>query len=755
LASSASAALPVVEETDVVRRTDTSVHLVGYLNPGDEPTTYHFEYGTTTSYGSEVPMPAGDAGSGGEAAFVSQPLPNLSPGTSYHYRLVATNGSGTSVGPDQTFTTRGDAAVFPARTYERISPTDKNDYEVNVAPVMSTDREGGVMYVSWGPFPGSQSGAALNPYLARRGPSGWSFKPVNPPGPPRPTALSFGVSFYSADLSSSVISAPNPAYTPEAFPDGVGNTYILDNETAQISGTVTEATKAPVVEGINAEATTMGASDDLDHVVFIGETRLLPEAPEEGIAVYRWSRGSGLEVISVDHETGLPISGTRPVETLTGLADLNMVSGDGKRAFFKTADGLYLWEEGAGSTLVSASQRSEPDPAGPQAAQFQLASEDGSRVFFTSSEKLVDGDPDNSPDLYLFDAESGDLRRVTGDGSEDPAGAGARTVAGISRDGSQAYFVAQGALAAGAVSGNNNLYLWEETASGGGIVFLGTGISDTEAERLYPRNSGSRTSLSGRYFAFESAQSLTGLPAGENQQVYLYDGVERELACVSCGLAGGLAAGPAALGSVGAKESPTSLLEDGQLFFDTPQALVGIDTNNRRDVYVYRNGHTRLISTGKGNFDAVFGDASKDGTDVYFVTHNRLVPADVDAGADLYDARVGGGFPEPPVQPAPCSGSACQGQPSTSPAWRPPGDAGPQPGGGKDCAARARQAQRLDARAARLARVASRLRSRLQDAGGSQISSRAKKAARQAGKAKRQAAQAKAEARRCRGGGSR
>ncbi|HEX7278283.1 MAG TPA: hypothetical protein VF255_01545 [Solirubrobacterales bacterium] len=750
----ASAAPPVVEETDVARRTDTSAQLVGYLNPGGEPTTYHFEYGTTASYGSEAPVSGGDAGSGSEAVFVSQALPNLSPGTTYHYRLVAANGSDTVAGPDRTFTTRVDAPPPPARVYEQISPVDKNDYEVNSGPVTSADQQGGVLYYSFGSFPGSQSGAAVNGYLSRRGSGGWSVQPVNPVAQPTPLVMSMGILFNAPDLSSSVLIAQNPAHTPEAFQDAISNAYVLDNESAQITGTVTEATKAPVVEGVNPEASVMGASNDLEHVFFKSAARLLPEAPEGSPAVYRWTEGSGLEVISVDPESGLPIPGTWPREAVLALADLHMASEDGKRAFFSADGRLYLWEEGAGSTVVSASQRTEPDPAGPQPANFQAASGDGSRVFFLSNEKLVDGDPDNSPDLYLFDVESGDLRRLTGDGSEDPAGAGVLSLSGFSRDGSRAYFVAQGSLAPGAVSGNYNLYLWEEDGSGGDIAFLGTGFTETEARQFDFVSGGASTSPSGRYFAFESAQSLTGLPSGGNQQIYLFDAVERELVCASCSLAGGGSVGSADLGDP-AQKIPSNVLDDGQLFFDTAQALLASDTNNRRDVYVYRNGHTQLISSGRGSFDAIFGDAGYDGADVYFVTRNRLVPGDVDANGDLYDARVGGGFPGS-VEPAPCVAAACQEGPSAPPGWNGPAEAASGGGPRTDCGALSRKARRLDARASRLSRAAARLdRDARQSSGDSRLAARAREATRRAGKAKRQASRAGARAQRCRAGGSR
>jgi hypothetical protein len=66
----------------------------------------HFDYGTSTNYGSQAPAPPDpSAGSGTTPETVSTPLAGLSPNTVYHYRIEATHASGTSFGADQTFTT--------------------------------------------------------------------------------------------------------------------------------------------------------------------------------------------------------------------------------------------------------------------------------------------------------------------------------------------------------------------------------------------------------------------------------------------------------------------------------------------------------------------------------------------------------------------------------------------------------------------------------------------------------------------------
>jgi hypothetical protein len=82
-----------------------SATLTGTIDPHGWDTTYLFEYGPSTAYGSDWPTIQVDMGAleGPQPVLVN--VPNLLPGTTYHYRLVASNGGGTSYGPDMTFTT--------------------------------------------------------------------------------------------------------------------------------------------------------------------------------------------------------------------------------------------------------------------------------------------------------------------------------------------------------------------------------------------------------------------------------------------------------------------------------------------------------------------------------------------------------------------------------------------------------------------------------------------------------------------------
>ncbi len=79
--------------------------LNGTVNPRGVATTYRFEYGKTTAYGTNAPAPNASAGAGTSDVSVSQSVSGLASNALYHFRLVATNANGTIYGKDQTFTT--------------------------------------------------------------------------------------------------------------------------------------------------------------------------------------------------------------------------------------------------------------------------------------------------------------------------------------------------------------------------------------------------------------------------------------------------------------------------------------------------------------------------------------------------------------------------------------------------------------------------------------------------------------------------
>jgi hypothetical protein len=199
-----------------------------------------------------------------------------------------------------------------------------------------------------------------------------------------------------------------------------------------------------------------------------------------------------------------------------------------------------------------------------------------------------------------------------------------------------------------------------------------------------PGQHSARVSAGGSVLVFLSELGLTrGFDHGaaapgecENErcrEVYLFDAVTGKLVCVSCDPSGAQPVGSAAfsgggLTRVATGEEPFYLprnLSDGggRVFFQSPDALVRGDSNGRVDVYEWERpgegscttasvsyvvgseGCVFPVSDVAGGSDSWFMDASGSGDDVFIATGDQLVPSDTDSREDVYDVRVGGGFP--------------------------------------------------------------------------------------------------------------
>jgi hypothetical protein len=181
----------------------------------------------------------------------------------------------------------------------------------------------------------------------------------------------------------------------------------------------------------------------------------------------------------------------------------------------------------------------------------------------------------------------------------------------------------------------------------------------------------------GTVVQFQSQRSAAGADTAGRTMIYRYDAATDELECASCRPDGRPSTGDAATYT-----SPTTfggirttngyrkrgISTDGRrVFFDTPDPLVPEDVNGTRDVYLWQDGRAHLLSSGRDPSPSHFTDASESGDDVFFTTRARLVAEDVDSNVDLYDARVGGGHPEPAGPAGRCEDDACQGAPAATP----------------------------------------------------------------------------------------
>jgi hypothetical protein len=120
--TTANPAPPGVADSRSSAITPAGVTLAGNVDPRGAPTTYYFQYGTTTSYGARRPTPAGELAPGIGEVPVAVTLDGLQPYTRYHWRLVATNAAGATRGRDHTFRTdRVATAVTVGVSRHRVS----------------------------------------------------------------------------------------------------------------------------------------------------------------------------------------------------------------------------------------------------------------------------------------------------------------------------------------------------------------------------------------------------------------------------------------------------------------------------------------------------------------------------------------------------------------------------------------------------------------------------------------------------------
>jgi hypothetical protein len=343
----------------------------------------------------------------------------------------------------------------------------------------------------------------------------------------------------------------------------------------------------------------------------------------------------------------------------------------------------------------------------------------------------------NACNLYLYD-----MNEPAGHGLIDASAPEASNesprvqgVVATSADGSHVYFVARGVLTAApntqdqsARSGRDNLYVYERDSSypAGHTAFVTSlpGSTQSERENWGEDFGGPKANVApdGRFLVFESSADLTpddtrGAGGAEGAQIFRYDAASGELLRVSVGEAGfdddgNAGAGnativPAAGGHAGPGRGDPTMSDDGSyVFFQSPVGLTphALDdvvighaeryTEYAQNVYEYHAGHVYLISDGHDTSNAstpcgirITGSAvcllgaDTSGANVFFMTADRLVPADTDTQVDIYDARVcepAAGDPcvaPEPVGLPPCLGEACHGIPAVTPSLLAPGSA--------------------------------------------------------------------------------
>jgi hypothetical protein len=633
---------PVVETGAATSVTTTEALLSGTIDPIGDPTSYHFEYGLTMSYGSRVPVTAeAIAGSNRIPRTVSRSVAGLTPGTTYHYRLVGRNGAGTTAGADRTFTTdSGEQLLSSRRGYEQVTPVDKKGAQVRYDFHFQAAPDGSAFVpVTRAAASDADSSNLLENYITYRDAKGWSYwQPVDPPLNAATGLFEATTSAISADFKHALVIS-NRALAPGGIDNG-GNLYVRDlrdNSYTFVAGSPGTPAFAALANAKQNTTVLLAAAPDFSWIVF-NFTRY-QEDPSGRTVVYRWTRSGGLSLESVMPDGTLPLQRTQAYAS----GPQKWVSEDGKVVYFGLEDGgnggsLYRRADGQ-TTPVSVSHNPGLPLPNVWPVRLSAVSRDGRySVFYTKQGvPLTSDSPSGATNAYRYDSQDDVLVYL---GSIAQTGADG-LVAAVSDDAQTIYLVTRDA------GFHPTLKVWH------------SGVLRTIANTA---PGGATVSSNGRYFAW----------VAEDGTAHVYDRDTDDAACISC-TADGSPHGTAHLRSGEATISnrlPQVVLDDGTVFFDTPGRLVTADHNGSQDVYSYKNGRVTLISPGDGDYDAVFMDASVDGRDVFFATPEGLVPQDTDRQYDVYDARVGGGFPSPTQPPPPCIRSNC-GEQSSGPVTSP------------------------------------------------------------------------------------
>lgn len=571
------------------------------------------------------------------------------------------------------------AALPDGRGWEMVSPPAKNGGQVDPpgalagGGVLQAAADGdSVTYGSAASFgAGAQGAPPASQYISRRDAGGWSTQNITTPT----LSGAYGIEpegvpyrIFSGDLARALLlngrpcrgggegcAVANPPLAGTSAPEGFQNYYLRSDATGSFEALLTP----PDIAGLalapaHFELALAGASPDLRHVVLSTCAALTAVAVEVPLGegcdpdetnLYEWSQGGGLTLINL-----LP-SDTQGTTGATLGAPGGAVSADGSHVY---------WSDGANLYLREGAQTRQVDSTAGGGGTFQTATPGGSVAFFTRAGHLwrYDADTQGSVDLTL--------------------GGGVLGVLGAGGNGERVFYLTSSGVV---------------MRDGGSTIGVAAGADAAD----YPPAIGTaRVSVDGAKLAFVATAQLTGYDNTEAKagacgdpevadercsEVYLYEAEANELVCVSCKIGKGRPGGPSTIpGALANGQGPGATLaykprvlsaNGNRLFFDSRDNLASGDTNNDADVYqweaegegdcVKAPGCVALISSGRAEGGASFVDASSDGADVFFLTDGSLVGLDP-GSFDLYDARIGGGFPTDPAA-IPCEGNACQSLP--------------------------------------------------------------------------------------------
>jgi hypothetical protein len=441
----------------------SAAELTGEVNPHLAQTTYKFEWGPTTAYGNVSPVPEGDAGAGSTAVPVAAKLTGLSPDTTYHFRLIATNKYGSTSTVDQTFNFRPpncpnsqlrqetrSNSLPDCRAFELVSPSFAQGTRIRPnlgpwAPFATSPAR--LAYVgNFGTFPeetGDPSNVVRDLYVSTRTDDGWYQKFIGRPatetfmmgGPPTNHVENFFTGFFerfdfvgaqtTPDLSRLIsydLGWPSDHYGQVAKNQVSNAPYVWDTGT----GKLLERWPSNLSSVPNGERFVgyPQASPDFSHFVFQSNIPFAPGGTEEALEVTccgpKWKAMPPVSIYDNDLETGaVRLASIKGDDHTTFKGFVFNISNDGSHILM-AEEGAFIeraWEDGS-HTPVSYDPTQYVDVDGPLYLRadaehtYEIApghritylgsTADGRTVYLRSAEQLTPDDQDNSTDLYVW-----------------------------------------------------------------------------------------------------------------------------------------------------------------------------------------------------------------------------------------------------------------------------------------------------------------------------------------------------------------
>jgi hypothetical protein len=444
---------PSIDAISAANITPTDADLTATINPRGSDTTYRFEWGTADCAANPctaIPVPDADIGAGTTGVAVSQHISGLSANTTYHFRLIATNPSGTvGAAVDHTFIYETSGGPLPDnRAYEMVTPPQKNgaligDVFAGLQPNLAAD--GSRVFASSiqcfadaASCNGQHGDGVGSSYSFTRTTGGWQAAALAPSA----TEFSDNTPWdYAAGTGAALFSMPTP-------PSGEDDFYLrqADGTFVDVGPITPPSSGAQGPGGGRINGTTQAQTADLSHFVWQDTNpNKWPFDATTGASAYEYA-GTGNDHPLLLGVTGgfgstdlVSVCGTR-LGSSSNENPPGIISADGSTVYF-TAEGglhggtgapcpggsganaaipvpanaLYARIDGELPTAHTAaiSQRSPTDCSGacltspPGDAHFEGASADGSKAFFTSTQQLTDG---GSEDNALSDSATANDR---------------------------------------------------------------------------------------------------------------------------------------------------------------------------------------------------------------------------------------------------------------------------------------------------------------------------------------------------------